>query len=80
MIRIARLQVDTLDANIIRRRPGRWAIFRSDLRQASHVVGPRMARWRDATGHVCGDFAYTRRMVPSACMAHGIGAPPRSSM
>ena len=46
---IARLQVDTLDANI--RETGRWAYFPfKDLRQGIvHVVGPE--KWRDATGH-----------------------------
>ncbi|MBK9445808.1 MAG: 3-isopropylmalate dehydratase large subunit [Betaproteobacteria bacterium] len=69
---IARLQVDTLDANI--RETGSLAYFPfKDLRQGIvHVVGPENGATLPGMTVVCGD-SHTSTHGAFACMAHGIG-------
>ena len=69
---IARLQVDTLDANI--RETGALAYFPfKDLRQGIvHVVGPENGATLPGMTVVCGD-SHTSTHGAFACMAHGIG-------
>lgn len=69
---VARLQVDTLDANL--REVGSLAYFPfKDARQGIvHVVGPENGATLPGMTVVCGD-SHTSTHGAFACMAHGIG-------
>jgi 3-isopropylmalate/(R)-2-methylmalate dehydratase large subunit len=69
---IARLQVETLDANIRAHGVKAYFPFGSDRQGIVHVVGPEQGATLPGMTVVCGD-SHTSTHGAFACLAHGIG-------